>query len=262
MHPIKPPKKILRNIGKAIADFKMIKDGDSILLGLSGGKDSLALFHTLAHLQSYAPISFSLTVVTVDPQTDGYNPSPLREYIESYGIKFHMEKFSIFEQAEISMKNDSYCAFCSRMRRGILYSAARREGCNVLALGQHFDDLAESFIMSSFYAGKLETMKAHYTNDKGDLRIIRPFVYVRERQIEDFATTNNLPIVEDNCIGKETQRSRPHVKQLLAEQEQVNKQLFKSLMNALKPLMADDNSQPMNPFAAGKKLQPKKENNA
>ncbi|THB64284.1 MAG: tRNA 2-thiocytidine biosynthesis protein TtcA [Gammaproteobacteria bacterium] len=254
MIPEKPPKKMLRNIGKAITEYNMIKDGDHILLGLSGGKDSMALLHTLAHLQKYAPVNFKLSTATINPLADGFEPTPLRTYVESMDISFFMESFSIFEQAKKSMRNDSYCAFCSRIRRGMLYSIARRENCNVLALAQHLDDLAESFLMSSFYTGKLETMKAHYTNDIGDLRVIRPFVYVRERQITDFVNTASLPIIEDNCIGKETQRSRPHIKKLLEEQEKINHHLFKSLMNALKPLMADNNTIPANPYAAGKKV--------
>ncbi len=238
---ITPPKKFLRYVGRAIADFEMIKDGDRILMGLSGGKDSMAMLHTLIHFQRYAPINFELGVATVDPMVDEYDLSSLVDYVAGLDIPYFVEKFSIFEQAKISMKNDSYCSFCSRIRRGMLYSAARREGYNVLALGQHLDDLAESFLMSAFYTGKLETMKAHYVNDVGDLRVIRPFVYIRERQITDFSNAAQLPLVVDNCPGAVSQKQRPYMKGLLAREEKVNPNMFLSLRNALKPLMGDTN---------------------
>jgi tRNA 2-thiocytidine biosynthesis protein TtcA len=137
------------------------------------------------------------------------------------------------------MDNDSYCAFCSRMKRGVMYGAARRHGYNVLALGQHLDDLAESFMLSAFHGGRLKTMKAHYRIDAGDLRVIRPLVYVRERQTVAFAREAGLPVIPENCPGcfnMPTQRM--HMKALLASQEQAIPQLFKTLLATMRPLMA------------------------
>ena len=111
----KPPKKFLRYVGRAIADFEMIKDGDRVLMGLSGGKDSMTLLHTLIHFQRYAPINFELGVATVDPMVEEYDMSSLGDYVSGLGIPYFVEKFSIFEQAKISMKNEAYCAFCSRI---------------------------------------------------------------------------------------------------------------------------------------------------
>jgi tRNA 2-thiocytidine biosynthesis protein TtcA len=139
------------------------------------------------------------------------------------------------------MHGDSFCAYCARMRRGILYDTARREGYNVLVLAQHLDDLAESFLMSVFYNGQLRTMKAHYVNDAGDLRIIRPFAYVRERQTADFARRAGLPVIGDNCpacFRMPTQRR--HIKTLLAAKEHEHGRLFKSLLSAMRPLMRGD----------------------
>jgi len=237
---IAPSKKLRRHTGKAIVDFKMIRDGDRVLLGLSGGKDSLSLLHMLAHFQRHAPIKFKLGAMTVDPQSGDFDPSSLVPYLESLGIDYFLVKEPILEMAENHMDGDSYCSFCSRMKRGVMYSTARKEGYNVLALAQHLDDLAESFLMSAFHGGKLKTMKAHYTNNDGDLRIIRPFVYVRERMLADFARKNHLPIIWENCpacFSMPTQRE--HMKQLLAEQEKQAENLFGSLLSTLRPLMSE-----------------------
>lgn len=236
---LKPPKTLMRQIGRAIGDYNMIRDGDRLLLGLSGGKDSLSLLHTLHHLQSYAPIRFELGAMTVDPQVEGFDPSHLKTYLAELGIPYFYESQPIAKQAEAQMKNDSFCSFCSRMKRGIMYTTCRREGYNVLVLAQHLDDLAESFLMSAFRGGQLRTMKASYTNKEGDVRIIRPMVYVRERQTTDFAREAGLPVVPDSCpacFAMPTERE--HMKQLLAREEIHNKGLFKSLLTTMRPLMA------------------------
>ena len=138
---IKPAKKLLRPVGRAIADYQMIQHDDHLLLGLSGGKDSLTLLHLLHHLQSYAPVRFKLAVATVDPCIEGFDPSPLKEYLVQLGIDYFYQKQQIAEQASENMSGDSFCSYCSRMRRGILYSVARKNNCNKLVLAQHLDDL-------------------------------------------------------------------------------------------------------------------------
>ena len=241
-HPatrIRPPKSLMRQIGRAISEYDMIHDGDRLLLGLSGGKDSLSLLHILHHLQSYAPIKFELGAMTVDPQVEGFNPVHLKNYLANLGIPYFYVSQPIAKQAEAQMKNDSFCSFCSRMKRGIMYSTCRRENYNVLVLAQHLDDLAESFLMSAFRGGQLRTMKANYTNKEGDVRIIRPMVFMRERQSADFAREAKLPVVADSCpacFAMPTERD--HIKQLLATEEMRNKGLFKSLRTAMRPLMA------------------------
>ncbi len=241
---IKIPKLMMRPIGRAIGDFKMIREGDRILLGLSGGKDSLTLLHVLRQLQSYAPVKFELGAVTIDPMIPGFDPSVLKPYLADMGIPYIYDSEPIAEEAEkfIEDPSFSFCAFCSRLKRGSIYARAREEGYNVIALAQHLDDLAESFLMSAFHRGQLGTMKAHYLNDQGDLRIIRPLVYVRERQTAAFAENVQLPVVPDNCpacFSKPTERQ--HYKQLLAEEEGRYKNLFRNLLHTLKPLMAEGN---------------------
>ena len=237
---IKMPKALMRPIGRAIADHEMIKEGDRIMLGLSGGKDSLTLLHVLRHLQRHAPIHFDIAAMTVDPEIEGFNPQHLKTYLAELGVPYFYESQAIAKQAETQLKNDSFCSFCSRMKRGIMYTTLRREGYQVLALAQHLDDLAESFLMSAFHGGQLRTMKANYTNREGDVRIIRPMIYVRERQTRDFAQTVELPIVADSCpacFSMPTERE--HMKQLLAAEEQHNKGLFKSLLQTMTPLLSN-----------------------
>ncbi|HKK13862.1 MAG TPA: ATP-binding protein [Gammaproteobacteria bacterium] len=236
---VKPPKALLSPVGRAIADYDMIRPGDRVLLGVSGGKDSLSLLQLLAHLQRHAPIRFELGAVTVDPQVEGFDPSPLKPYLAALGVPYFFQREPIMERALDHMGKDSYCSWCARMKRGVMYTTARREGYNVLALAQHLDDLAESFLMSAFHGGRLQTMKAHYTVDAGDLRVIRPLVYVRERQTADFARAASLPVIGDNCpacFRMPTQRA--HMKALLAREEQENRQLFPSILAAIRPLMA------------------------
>src|SRR5210317_1103430 len=169
-----PPKSLLRKVGRAIADYQMIRDGDRLLLGVSGGKDSLALLQVLMHLKTYAPVKFAL------------------------GVTWHYQQQPIMEDAKQNMSGDSFCSYCSRMKRGIMYSTCREHNYNVLVLAQHLDDLAESFIMSAFHQGRLGTMKAHYTNDAGDVRIIRPLAYVRETMTAAFSKEAQLPIIPDS----------------------------------------------------------------
>ncbi len=236
---VRPPKRLLRACGRAIADFSMIHPGDRLLLGLSGGKDSLSLLHVLRHFQRHAPIRFELAAVTVDPQIEGYDPSPLKDYLAALGVPYFYESHPLAALAQKHMTHDSFCAFCSRMKRGIMYRVAREAGYNVLVLGQHLDDLAESFLMSAFRGGRLKTMKAHYLNDAGDLRVIRPLVYARERQTAAFAQEAGLPVVPDSCpacFSMPTERA--HTKELLAMEERRNPGLFKSLLSAMRPLMS------------------------
>jgi tRNA 2-thiocytidine biosynthesis protein TtcA len=216
----------------------MVLPGDRILLGLSGGKDSLSLLHVLLHLRSYAPVPFELGALTVDPLVEGFDPSPLKGYLAGLGVPYVYETQPILEQAQRHMGNPSFCAFCARMKRGVMYRVAREGGYNVLALAQHLDDLAESLLMSAFYAGRLQTMKAHYRIRAGDLRVIRPLVYVRERQLAEFARSAGLPVVPDSCPACfRAPTEREHVAAILAAEEAHRPTLFRNLLSAMRPLM-------------------------
>lgn len=235
-----PPRSLLRQVGRAIADFRMIGDGDRILLGVSGGKDSLSLLQILNHLRTYAPVRFELAALTVDPEVPGFDPRPLQDYYATLGIPWHYAQQPLLAQALEHLDGDSFCAYCARMKRGIMYRYCREQGYNVLALGQHLDDLAESLLMSLFHGGQLRTMKAHYANREGDVRIIRPLVYCRARQTADFAARAGLPVIADSCpacFSLPTQRER--MKSLLAREESAHAHLFASVRRAIRPLMTE-----------------------
>jgi tRNA(Ile)-lysidine synthase TilS/MesJ len=239
-NPPKPPKSLLRLVGRAIADFRMIGEGDRILLGVSGGKDSLSLLHILKHLQTYAPVRFDLAVLTVDPQVPGFDPAHLKDYYARLGVPWYYEQQPLMDQAKAHMDGDSFCAYCSRMKRGIMYRICREQGYGVLALAQHLDDLAESLLLSLFHGGQLRTMKAHYLNNEGDVRIIRPLVYCRERQTADYAERAGLPVVMDSCPACFSMPTRrEHMKALLAREEAEHSHLFANILHAIKPIMVE-----------------------
>ena len=234
----KPPAKILKPLNQALNDFDMIKEGDRVLLGLSGGKDSLAMLHLLLYVKSrFPPGYFTLACATVDPGTEAFNPRPLIPYVRSLGVEYHYLDEKIMAMAERHMTGDSICAFCARMKRGALYSCCRAHGYNKLVLAQHLDDCVESFLMSTMYNGAVRTMKAKYTIDEGDVEVIRPAVYLREKALRDFSYDAGLPVINENCPACfEAPKERNHIKKLLAREESVFPSLYSSMRNALTPL--------------------------
>ncbi len=236
---IQTPKILTKAVGRALVDFAMLKDGDKVLLAVSGGKDSLSLLHLLLHFKRHSPVNFSLSVVTVDPQIKGFNPQQLSEYLSMLKVENFLLAFPMENSAKEKMrKGSSYCSYCARVKRSLMYSFARDNNFNVLALGHHLDDLVESLFMSMFYNGKLQTMKANYLNDAGDVRVIRPLAYVRERQLRAFAVQANLPVINENCpacFSKPTKRA--YCKKLLLKEEKNNTALYKNLLTAMMPLL-------------------------
>lgn len=238
---ITPPKKIMKLVGQAIKEWNMIEEGDRLLLGLSGGKDSLALLHVLLALQKRAPIKFTIACATVDPQTDSFDPSPLIPYVQSLGITYHYLSEPIVELAKTKLQGDSLCAFCSRFKRGLLYACCRNFKYNKLILAQHLDDLAESFMMSALHNGQIRTMKANYTIEAGDIRVIRPFIYVRETMTRDFSQESKLPIINENCPACfEQPKERARMKKLLTQEESMIPALYYNLRRAFIPLLHND----------------------
>ncbi|KAF2078190.1 hypothetical protein CYY_000480 [Polysphondylium violaceum] len=237
-------KKISSNVVTTITNYNMINDGDKIMVGVSGGKDSLTLVHTLLDIRRRSKAKFSIGVCTVDPQSPDYDPSPLKKYFESLNIPYFYISQAVMESAKMCMKDGnkaSICAFCSRMRRGILYDVCRKEGYNVLALGQHLDDLSESFVMSAFYNGILSTMKVNYTNEQADLRVIRPLCNIRETQTRHYAKVMGLPVISENCPACfEAPKERQRIKLLLANQENINPMIHHILFKTMQPLITID----------------------
>ena len=234
-----PPAKLMRSVAKAVSEWQMIVPGDRVMLGLSGGKDSLAMLHVLKALQRrYPPGTFELACCTIDPGTEAFNPRPLIQYCASLGVEYHYKEERIMDMASEHMSGDSICAFCARMKRGALYSCMREHGYNKLVLAQHLDDVVESFLMSTMHNGLIRTMKAAYVVDEGDLTVIRPGIYCRERQLRDFSYAAGLPVINENCPACfEAPKERHHIKKLLAREEGVFPSLYPCLRRALTPLL-------------------------
>ena len=231
-------KKILSKAGKTNAEFNLIAEGDKIVVGLSGGKDSLTLVHLLKEQQRRAPFSFEFKAVTVTYGM-GEDYTHLQEHCKEYGIPHELYETNVYELAnEKIRKNSSYCSFFSRMRRGSLYSAAQKFGCNKVALGHHLDDAAESFFMNFTYNGQLRSLAPKYTAGNG-LEIIRPLIQLRERQLRAFVEENGFSAIGDEaCPAMRFDIKAPHARQsakeLLAKLEEEHPQLFVSLNAAFK----------------------------
>ena len=262
---IKPPAKLMRLVTQAMLQWEMLEDGDRLLLGLSGGKDSLSLLHVLLEFQKKLPINFEIEVCTIDPMTPSFDPSPLIPYVESLGLKYHYIRDDIVERAAQSGKDgkmvSSLCAYCARMKRGHLYTCARENNCNKLVLAQHLDDLAESFMMSVMHNGFLRTMKANYRINAGDLSVIRPLVYSRESLTTDFAKSANLPIINENCPACfEEPKERARIKKLLSREETLYPNFYDNIKRSILPLMHDDSTAILRSYTEEALAKSRKEN--
>ncbi|MDR2905519.1 MAG: tRNA 2-thiocytidine biosynthesis protein TtcA [Helicobacteraceae bacterium] len=211
------PKRIARVIAQANARYGLIGEGDRVIVGLSGGKDSLTLTHALLRMKRIAPFDFELLAITIDYGM-GEDLSRLAAHCREYGVPHEIEKTSIFADApKYIRENSSFCSYFSRMRRGFLYTAARNRGFNTLALAHHLDDAAESFFMNIFNNGKLRSMPVFYKSERG-IKVIRPLIAARESWLADCAKANNFPIVGDeNCPAFKMNVKMPHARAEMKE---------------------------------------------
>lgn len=238
MKKICPSKKIMSKLGKTNAEFELIKEGDKILVALSGGKDSLTMIHALKEQQRRAPFSFEFIAVTISYGM-GENYEPLHEHCEEHCIEHIIIDTNSFELAnEKIRKNSSFCSFFSRLRRGHLYTTALDNGCNKVALGHHMDDACESFFMNFIYNGQMRSLAPKYKAENG-LTVIRPLIQMRERQLQSFVDENNIAAIgNEMCPGLRFDIKRPHaranMKVMLAKMEKEFPQLFTSLNAAFK----------------------------
>lgn len=237
-------KKILNKVGRTNAQYKLIKEGDNILLGLSGGKDSMLLATIFAYMKKHAPFKFNFHAMTIDYGRGG-EYEYIIEYCKNNDIPYTLLRTDIYKILENHKKeNTIYCSFCSRMRRGSLYSEALKGGFNKIALAHHLDDASESFFMNLTFNGSLRSMPPIYKAENG-LFVIRPLIFIRERQIIDFIKSNEIYIAPDcNCPinwlpEDKRPKNRANTKKLLESLESANPLLFKSLSNAFKNIHAN-----------------------
>ncbi|NOQ30978.1 MAG: tRNA 2-thiocytidine biosynthesis protein TtcA [Helicobacteraceae bacterium] len=223
----------MSQLGKTNAEFSLIDEGDKILVGLSGGKDSLTMVHAMREQQRRAPFDFEFIAVTVSYGM-GENFDKLKEHCTKYDIKHEVYETNTYEVAKDKIrKNSSFCSFFSRMRRGALYSAAEKFGCNKVALGHHLDDAAESYMMNMIYNGQMRALAPKYRAGNG-LIVIRPLIQMRERQLAAAAIDNDMPTVGDEaCPSMRFDVKMPHarasMKVMLSEMEQKFPNLFVSI---------------------------------
>jgi tRNA 2-thiocytidine biosynthesis protein TtcA len=226
--------KLLHYTGKAIADYKMIQHGDRLLVCLSGGKDSFTMLRLLTHLQKRAKIRFELLSFTLDQQQPGWDDTQLRDWLAKYDIPhvIHSEDtYSIVTDKIPSHK--TYCSLCSRLRRGIIYRYAENHGFNKVALGHHRDDLITSLLMSIFYNGEVSSMPPKLLSDNKKHMVIRPLAYCQEKDIQQYATENQFPIIPCNLCGSQQNLKRQQVKQLIQQLAEDNPKIPSNILHAL-----------------------------
>lgn len=214
-------KRLRRNVGKAVADYRMIEEGDRIMVCLSGGKDSYAMLDILMNLQKNAPIKFDLVAVNLDQKQPGYPEHVLPAYLDKLDIEYHiLEKDTYSIVMSKIPEGKTYCSLCSRLRRGTLYGFAEQIGATKVALGHHRDDIVETLFLNMFYQGKLKAMPPKLLSDDKKNILIRPLAYCKESDLIALSELKQFPIIPCNLCGSQAGLQRNAVKDMLKQWEQ------------------------------------------
>jgi tRNA 2-thiocytidine biosynthesis protein TtcA len=208
------------SVGKAIGDFNMIEEGDTVMVCLSGGKDSYTLLDILLTLRKRAPIDFKIVAMNLDQKQPGFPADVLPNYLKNLGVDFHIETQDTYSIVKEKIpEGKTTCSLCSRLRRGIIYKVAGELGANKIALGHHRDDMVETLFLNMFFAGKLKAMPPKLVTDKGDHIVIRPLAYCAEKDIARYARTMEFPIIPCNLCGSQENLQRQNIKEMLTNWE-------------------------------------------
>ncbi|MCP4274130.1 MAG: tRNA 2-thiocytidine(32) synthetase TtcA [Gammaproteobacteria bacterium] len=211
-------KRMRRNVGRAIEDYRMIENGDKVMVCLSGGKDSYTMLDILMNLQRHAPVDFELLAVNLDQKQPGFPEHILPEYLKSIDIPFHIieeDTYSVVQ--EIIPQGKTTCGLCSRLRRGVLYSFAKKNNVSKIALGHHREDIIETLFLNMFFGGKLKAMPPKLKSDDAKHIVIRPMAYCPEEDIIRFSAARDYPVIPCNLCGSQENMQRQAIKQMLLD---------------------------------------------
>lgn len=231
-------RKIVSAMRRAIQDYDMIKEGDKIAVGISGGKDSLALLCALAELKKFSPVSFDVVGITIDLGFDGTDYSPIYDFCKGLGVEYIVKKTNIAEIIFDVRKENRPCSLCSKMRRGAICDLAVEHGCNKVALGHHNEDVIETFFLSLFYEGRLYCFSPKSYLSRKDIFVIRPFIYVAEGDIKGYAKRAELPVVKNLC-PMDGYSKREDMKNFINEKNAEDHHFKTRMMNAIKTGLED-----------------------
>ena len=237
-------KNLRRDVGKAIADYNMIEDGDLVMVCLSGGKDSYTLLDILLSLQKHAPIDFRLIAVNLDQKQPGFPEHVLPQYLSSLGVDYHiieMDTYSIVKDK--TPEGKTFCGLCSRLRRGSLYGYAREIGATKVALGHHREDIVETLFLNMFFGGTLKAMPPKLLSDDKQNVLIRPLAYCSEEEIARYAKLKQFPIIPCNLCGTQETMQRRNIKEMLKQWDRETpgrvESIFRAICNVAPSQLAD-----------------------
>ena len=227
-------KRLLAEVARASHDFRLIEPGDRVMVAVSGGKDSYGMLYLLRQIQRRAPFQFSLVAVNIDQGHPGFPDRTLPEYFEREGYEYRIVKEDTYSIVKEKVpEGKTFCALCSRLRRGILYNVAAEMKCTKIALGHHRDDVIETLLLNLLYSGQLKAMPARLRSDDGRNVVIRPLVYVSEVELAEFAETQAFPIIPCDLCGSRENLQRKQIKNLLTDLNAKNPKVRANVFAAL-----------------------------
>lgn len=231
-------KRLRREVGKAIADFNMIEEGDRVMVCLSGGKDSYTLLDILLNLKLNAPVNFEIVAVNLDQKQPGFPEEVLPTYLQQLGVEYKIVEENTYGIVKEKIpEGKTTCSLCSRLRRGILYRTATELGATKIALGHHRDDMLETLFLNMFYGGKMKSMPPKLISDDGKQIVIRPLAYCREKNIARYAEAKQFPIIPCNLCGSQPNLQRQVIKEMLQQWDRQYPGRIETMFSALQNIV-------------------------